>query len=154
MIHLLTETSIFVSLPNGCLCQITGEPLIHMSPKSHIVEPFQRIQIQQPITKVNSGKKRTWTEVEDANQQPQPKRRKLGSISTGTAVGWRKPTQSKLYVLHLLSWICGSRTIGLPLRMYMFRGWRYSIRNRTTYHIPIKFWLDYPSDVSSLHYTL
>ncbi|KXN91623.1 hypothetical protein AN958_12475 [Leucoagaricus sp. SymC.cos] len=27
MLHLLTETSIFISLPNGCLCQMTGEPL-------------------------------------------------------------------------------------------------------------------------------
>ena len=43
--------------------------------------------------------------------------------------------------------------IGLPLRMYMFRGWRYSMRNRTTCHIPIEFWSVYPSGVSSLHYT-
>ena len=29
MLHLLTETSLFISLPNGCFCQMTGEPLVH-----------------------------------------------------------------------------------------------------------------------------
>ncbi|KIO15227.1 hypothetical protein M404DRAFT_83099, partial [Pisolithus tinctorius Marx 270] len=30
MLHLLLKTSIFVSLPNECLCQLTGEPLIYI----------------------------------------------------------------------------------------------------------------------------
>lgn len=34
MLHLLTETSIFISLPNQCLCQMTGEPLIHIVPSN------------------------------------------------------------------------------------------------------------------------
>lgn len=32
MFHLLTETSVFIPLPNECLFQITGEPIIHMKP--------------------------------------------------------------------------------------------------------------------------
>jgi hypothetical protein len=32
MLHLLTETHIFIALPNDCLCQMTGEPVIHMTP--------------------------------------------------------------------------------------------------------------------------
>lgn len=32
MLHLLTEAQVFVSLPNDCLCQMTGEPVIHMVP--------------------------------------------------------------------------------------------------------------------------
>ncbi|PIL35516.1 hypothetical protein GSI_02244 [Ganoderma sinense ZZ0214-1] len=32
MFHLLTETSIFASLPNGCLCQMVGDPVLHMKP--------------------------------------------------------------------------------------------------------------------------
>ncbi|CDO70652.1 hypothetical protein BN946_scf184756.g19 [Trametes cinnabarina] len=39
--HLLTETSIFVSLPNGCLCQVTGDPIVNIRPpdvpSSHVV---------------------------------------------------------------------------------------------------------------------
>ncbi|KAF8440399.1 hypothetical protein L210DRAFT_855999, partial [Boletus edulis BED1] len=31
MMHLLLKTSLFISLPNGCLCQLTGEPLIFVS---------------------------------------------------------------------------------------------------------------------------
>ena len=30
MLHLLTQTSTFVALPNECLCQVTGKPLIHI----------------------------------------------------------------------------------------------------------------------------
>jgi hypothetical protein len=36
MVHLLTETSIFVSLPNECLCQLTGE---HMHMTAPLAEP-------------------------------------------------------------------------------------------------------------------
>lgn len=32
MLHLLTETSVFLSLPNGCLCQVTGVPIIFITP--------------------------------------------------------------------------------------------------------------------------
>ncbi|KAJ4477297.1 hypothetical protein J3R30DRAFT_3212875, partial [Lentinula aciculospora] len=32
MIYLLTQTSMFVSLPNGCLCQMTGPLLLHTVP--------------------------------------------------------------------------------------------------------------------------
>ncbi|KAG2141537.1 hypothetical protein BD769DRAFT_1295097, partial [Suillus cothurnatus] len=32
MLHLLTKTSIFIQLPNECLCQLTGEPLIYQIP--------------------------------------------------------------------------------------------------------------------------
>ncbi|OSX57792.1 hypothetical protein POSPLADRAFT_1118271, partial [Postia placenta MAD-698-R-SB12] len=30
MFHLFTETSVFVPLPNECLCQMIGEPIIHL----------------------------------------------------------------------------------------------------------------------------
>ena len=32
MLHLLTETSIFVSLPNDSLCQLSGQPLTLLKP--------------------------------------------------------------------------------------------------------------------------
>ncbi|KAI0749800.1 hypothetical protein C8Q80DRAFT_1058573, partial [Daedaleopsis nitida] len=32
MFHLLTETSVFVSLPNGCLCQLTGDAIVNLKP--------------------------------------------------------------------------------------------------------------------------
>lgn len=32
MLHLLTNTSIFIMLPNQCLCQLTGQPLIYITP--------------------------------------------------------------------------------------------------------------------------
>lgn len=32
MFQLLTETSVFVSLPNGCLCQVIGDPIVNLQP--------------------------------------------------------------------------------------------------------------------------
>ncbi|RXW18136.1 hypothetical protein EST38_g7715 [Candolleomyces aberdarensis] len=32
MLHLLMDTSIFIPLPNGCLCQVTGEPIVFLTP--------------------------------------------------------------------------------------------------------------------------
>lgn len=35
LLHLLTETSIFIPLPNDCYCQLTGKPLIYLSPANN-----------------------------------------------------------------------------------------------------------------------
>lgn len=51
MFHLLTETSIFISLPNECLCQMTGEPIIHLKPPS-IVSGIH--EAQQASAKMDS----------------------------------------------------------------------------------------------------
>ena len=88
MIHLLTETSIFISLPNGCLCQITGEPLIHISPNSRIVGPSRGNQ--------TINRKRAWTEIENVDQQSPTKRPKLMGELTGTS--HKKPAPPKLQV--------------------------------------------------------
>jgi hypothetical protein len=32
MYHLLTKTSVFMRLPNDCLCQLTGEPIVYSKP--------------------------------------------------------------------------------------------------------------------------
>ncbi|KAI0690149.1 hypothetical protein BC835DRAFT_1211101, partial [Cytidiella melzeri] len=37
ILHLLTETALYVKLPNECLCQITGEPLINLPVPSELV---------------------------------------------------------------------------------------------------------------------
>jgi hypothetical protein len=29
MLHILTKTSVFIKLPNECLCQMTGQPLTY-----------------------------------------------------------------------------------------------------------------------------
>ncbi|KAG6908673.1 hypothetical protein DXG01_003687 [Tephrocybe rancida] len=55
MLHLLSETSIFITLPNGCLCQMTGVPIVLLTPKmKELRTPFlQRHPKEQP-----AGKKR------------------------------------------------------------------------------------------------
>ncbi|KAJ7030376.1 hypothetical protein C8F04DRAFT_889260, partial [Mycena alexandri] len=30
MLHLLVDTSLFIALPNDCLCQLVGEPIIFL----------------------------------------------------------------------------------------------------------------------------
>ncbi|PBK75723.1 hypothetical protein ARMSODRAFT_404731 [Armillaria solidipes] len=39
MMHLLTEAAIFLSLPNNCFCQMTGEPLINLPPPRLPMDP-------------------------------------------------------------------------------------------------------------------
>jgi hypothetical protein len=41
MFHLLTDTSLFLALPNDCYCQLSGEPLMNMK----LLVP----NVQQPL---------------------------------------------------------------------------------------------------------
>ncbi|KIM40519.1 hypothetical protein M413DRAFT_73071 [Hebeloma cylindrosporum] len=76
MLHLLTETSIFLSLPNGCLCQLAGEPIIYLTPKiQDISNPF--INTPARGTEEATGKRqRQNAETNDTDGRPN-KRRKL-----------------------------------------------------------------------------
>lgn len=85
MIHLLAETSLFISLPNGCLCQIAGEPLIHMAPALKKIASV-------PAIKTNVKQKRTLSGAEAAEMEPQPKRKKTGFGLVGRA-SQSKPRQ-------------------------------------------------------------
>ena len=96
MIHLLTETSTFLSLPNGCLCQITGEPLIHVSPDARSIGPTQPLRLQHRDETASTKKKRSWTEVQDAEQQDRFKRRKVVTDPKSSAPN--KATPHKSYV--------------------------------------------------------
>lgn len=47
LLHLLTGTSIFIPLPNGCLCQVTGEHIfnltqISLTPSPPSIAPVKR----------------------------------------------------------------------------------------------------------------
>ena len=79
MLHLLTETSIFLSLPNGCLCQVTGVPIIFITPNvenDHISFPLQ------PCEKGGSiSNKRLSFPALDKEERPH-KRQKLAEITT------------------------------------------------------------------------
>jgi hypothetical protein len=141
MIHLLTETSIFVSLPNGCLCQITGEPLIHISPKSRVVEPSQQTQPQQSNIKGNQTGMDGWCEPTATNQATE---------TWKSITGRKKLTPAKLYVLILSSWIWVSCTTVLHQQMYIYPEWRSSMQSRTICHIPIGCSSAYRSGVSTL----
>ncbi|KAF8071885.1 hypothetical protein FPV67DRAFT_904108 [Lyophyllum atratum] len=73
MLHLLSETSIFLSLPNGCLCQMTGEPIIYSVPKAKQVN--ERVQREQPRT-FTMGEKRPFPFADDKGEERAVKRRK------------------------------------------------------------------------------
>ncbi|KAJ3515494.1 hypothetical protein NLJ89_g1720 [Agrocybe chaxingu] len=88
MLHLLADTSIFLALPNGCLCQITGEPLIHMVPNRHDVGFAPNGTLQADGESTNAlNRKRPWPVGDDGQEHGREKRRKLnvdsGSSSNG-----------------------------------------------------------------------
>ncbi|KAF9000680.1 hypothetical protein BDQ17DRAFT_1245339 [Cyathus striatus] len=60
MLHLLTETSIFMSLPHECLCQVTGDPLIHLTPN---LQQLRESQADSSCGRENGSKKRQHVKV-------------------------------------------------------------------------------------------
>ncbi|RDB25955.1 Telomerase reverse transcriptase [Hypsizygus marmoreus] len=72
MLHLLTETHIFISLPNDCLCQMTGEPIIHTKPAGDSTEQIRNEQ--STVSKILS--KRRFPFAENDQEQRPAKRQK------------------------------------------------------------------------------
>lgn len=61
ILHLLTQTSIFIPLPNECLCQMTGPPLIHV-----------RLPVQFPgvaVPQKNAEKRKATSGLEERPQK-------------------------------------------------------------------------------------
>lgn len=99
MLHLLTDTSLFLSLPNGCFCQVTGEPIIHMIPAISQVEE-SCLQTQNVIPAIAS-QKRPLSDLPGQNNKAR-KRRKLNPTYGGqtphssTAPGVSKPSSADI----------------------------------------------------------
>ncbi|KAG6862537.1 hypothetical protein C0995_000085 [Termitomyces sp. Mi166 len=74
MLYLLSETSIFISLPNGCLCQMTGEPIVALVPK------IKNSSISScPLQKKLAGQKRPCPWV---SAQPSKRQKSIGVANT------------------------------------------------------------------------
>ena len=98
MLHLLTETSVFLSLPNGCLCQVTGVPIVYITPNvqnDHTSFPLQPCEKSGTV----SNKKRSFPAI-DEEERPH-KRQKLANFTTnGSGV---KSPKTTTYVQPVLS---------------------------------------------------
>ena len=73
MLHLLTETSIFLSLPNGCLCQLAGEPVIYSMPKQDITKPSTNAPMNR--NQAAAGKRQRQNVPNDTEERPSKRRR-------------------------------------------------------------------------------
>ncbi|KAF7773358.1 hypothetical protein Agabi119p4_5525 [Agaricus bisporus var. burnettii] len=116
MLHLLIDTSIFVSLPNGCLCQMTGEPL--NVPRGGI----------HSVIEENTKKflKRASSSLENIESGPPSKRRKLGlgKPTRATAPILKIKTPSVIPIVRVRMFYArpnripgsGKIVIGLPLK--------------------------------------
>lgn len=71
MLHLLVETSIFVALPNGCLCQLSGEPVIYMTPRIHDEQTLDPEKSGKP-TQLGGKRPRL---ISDGEKDERPKKR-------------------------------------------------------------------------------
>lgn len=71
MFHLLTETSIFVALPNDCLCQVTGEIILHQRPPD--IQPDDLLK-DGPITPLHPNVVPKRHRAEDSTTEPPRKR--------------------------------------------------------------------------------
>ena len=74
MLHLLTETSIFLSLPNGCLCQLAGEPIIYSMPKlQDTTKPSTNTLLHR--NQAVAGKRQRQNAPNDTEERPGKRRR-------------------------------------------------------------------------------
>jgi hypothetical protein len=55
MFHLLADTSIFVSLPNDSLCQMTGEPIVEKAPPDGKAQDLQKDVNKKRVNAGNTG---------------------------------------------------------------------------------------------------
>lgn len=107
MLHLLTETSIFVSLPNQCLCQVTGDPLIHMVPPASGVpaRTDSPPANDSPAAKTKPAKRKASDQLED--ERPRKRLRLYESVSSmstaNAAPGTARPTQRQVCISQPLS---------------------------------------------------
>ena len=67
MLHLLTEASIFVPLPNECLCQVTGTPLVFL--------PFPAVEVSSDALAASLSHERFKRKAKPHPEAPSPKKR-------------------------------------------------------------------------------
>lgn len=92
MLHLLTETSLFIQLPNDCLCQITGQPILYLTVPSSDNDPSLKKELPDTSSR---GKKRVLRSFTTENEPP-AKRRKLESGTSGNNWSGFVPRQPKI----------------------------------------------------------
>jgi hypothetical protein len=104
MLHLLTETSIFVSLPNQCLCQLTGEPLIHIIPSNSgiMVQKSESQGVQAPSIIARLATKRK-ASGQHEDERPPKRLRIYESVSTTGNAGTVAVQPTTKYVCFILS---------------------------------------------------
>lgn len=69
MIHLLTETNLFISLPNDCLCQMTGEPIVHLKANPQNQQELDRSERLPGKVSTRGSLKRPLTDPTDQEQR-------------------------------------------------------------------------------------
>src|SRR6266436_400283 len=110
MLHLLTETSVFMCLPNQCLCQMTGEPIVHIAPLN------DGIMVQRPIHQdvqkhaKPAGKRKATACHED---EPPTKRPRSLVVDTPTARGIGKVTNQPT-IEYVFEALCSGVLFMLP----------------------------------------
>ena len=78
MIHLLTQTSIFVSLPNGSLCQLAGEPLIHAIPQVNDIKAL-RVTCKRSLSETDTEQKSRKRRKLESSTNARPQSNTLGT---------------------------------------------------------------------------
>jgi hypothetical protein len=109
MLHLLTETHLFVSLPNDCLCQMTGEPMIHMAPV--VLHSSEQLFAASPTRGNVQACKRPFPFPDAHQDERQNKRRKIAA-TTPTPLQSTGMTVSKYVMLNFLQPLSPPLTVG------------------------------------------
>ena len=88
LLHLLTDTSVYVPLPNDCYCQIIGPPLIYSTPPESLKVDRSKSDRNEGVAQgPNSARKRKrGDEDTEDSERPNKRRRKGLRLSRSTRV--------------------------------------------------------------------
>lgn len=105
--HLLSETSIYVPLPNDCFCQVTGPHLIYLPPPKSLPpakeENEKRVVAQDTQSSKSSERKRKAEETDlSARPSKRPKTGPATIINRKKLASKKLACQPKTYV----NWFC------------------------------------------------
>lgn len=96
LLHLLTETSVYVALPNDCYCQVMGTPIIYSAPPTSLFDTRVSDKIANVTKPARSqSRKRKAIHVDEGKSLRPEKRLKVTTSWSFSIQAGKVPTTLK-----------------------------------------------------------
>jgi telomerase reverse transcriptase len=134
MYHLLTDTTIFISLPNDNLCQLTGDPILYMALPDRLPKKTD-LQKEVCVKRTATGSHEDEPPKKRLRKCDSAMSRSNSSIANGGNASTTTPrsVQKSPYLIHQINSTLSIATLPQTL-LWLERG--YSIRDQFAFHVP------------------